>query len=315
MNLGLVAGLALVAVMAAGIVLMLRLDRQQKAMQKRIAGFDTARALPLQASPTLVRQAEAQQRTAATRLAGLIGYAPARRDQYRFPWFVVLAGCALAARMVVLLASMLVGPAAWLLLPLATIGGCHFYYAAADAGRRALLLQHFPDALALIVRAVRVGVPVVEALRAVSREAPEPTRGEFDRLHQQIAIGMPPEIALKQMAQRNALPEYSFFAAALSLQAQTGGGLTDTLETLADIIRRRIAMKERGHALSSEARTSTLVLAALPVVTGVVLYLSSPSYIAVLFTEPAGKRLLGGAILSLACGMGIMRTIIRKSLT
>ncbi len=81
------------------------------------------------------------------------------------------------------------------------------------------------------------------------------------------------------MTQRNTLPEYGFFAAALSLQAQTGGGLTATLETLADIIRRRVAMKERGHALSSEARTSSMVLGALPVAVGGMLYIVAPQYI------------------------------------
>jgi tight adherence protein B len=249
------------------------------------------------------------------RIAALIRFDPALRDQYRLPWYGVLGLALLAGRVAVLLASGVLGSLAWLLLPVVTLVGSRGYYAWADDRRRGLMLSQFPDALALIVRAVRVGIPVPEAMRAVAREAPEPTRAAFDRLHKQIAIGSPLEIAVQDMARRNALPEYGFFAAALSLQAQTGGGLTETLETLADIIRRRIAMKERGHALSSEARTSSLVLAALPVATCGLMYATSPAYISLLFTSAAGNKLLGAAILSLAVGMGVMRLIIRKSLS
>jgi len=214
-----------------------------------------------------------------------------------------------------MLAIGIFGPVAWLIMPLASIIGCRSYYAMANGKRRGLLLEQFPDALALIVRAVRVGIPVAESLRAVAREAPAPTNGEFDRLHQALAIGAPLETALRDMAMRNQLAEYSFFAAALALQAQTGGGLTDTLEGLADIIRRRIAMKARGYALSSEARTSSLVLGALPLVVGSAIWLISPDYIGLLFTDPLGRTLLGGAILSLATGMAAMRLIIRQTLS
>jgi tight adherence protein B len=308
-------GLGLATLMIVGGVGLVRINRQQKAVSRRLAQIgqrafqkDERRLPPL-------RRPERQARGAVAGLAVLFGYDPTRSAQYRQPLIVVILLCTIAARIVVLLASFIIGPWAWGLFPLCIIGGGRMFYAAADSHRRKLLLMHFPDALSLIVRAVRVGVPVVEALQSVGREAAQPTRDEFARLHQELTIGVPLEIALRQMADRNDLPEYGFFAAALTLQAQTGGGLTDTLETLADIIRRRIAMVERGHALSSEARTSTLVLAALPIVTGILLYLTSPGYIMVLFTDPAGKKLLAAAILSLTCGMGIMRHIIRKSLS
>ncbi len=309
------AAVVLLIAAVLGIIGILRLQRRQAALRQRIGALVTRRAAATVAAPSLVRREAGQKQTPIERLAALIGFDPARRTQYRLPWFVVVGTAAVTGRLVVLLAEGIVGPWVWLALPVITVFGSRAYYAAADAKRRGVLLAQFPDALSLIVRAVRVGIPVTEALRAVAREAAEPTRGEFDILQYQITVGSTVEAALRDMAARNRLSEYSFFAAALALQAQTGGGLTATLETLADIIRRRIAMKERGLALSSEARTSSMVLAGLPVVTGGLLYFVSPDYMGVLFTDPTGNTILGAAVLSLAAGMGAMRLIIRKSLS
>ncbi len=110
----------------------------------------------------------------------------------------------------------------------------------------------------MIVRSVRVGIPVTEGIRTVAREAPRPTAQEFSLLADQIRIGMPIEEALRELATRNQLPEYRFFATALALQNQTGGGLAETLENLGDVIRKRVALKGRAHALASEARTSII---------------------------------------------------------
>ena len=315
MTMLLIATAVMLALMVAGVVLLLQVQRQQKAYQARLARVTDQRRARLGAAVALVRPDSKQARTPAVVLAGIIGFDPLRKDQYKLPWFAVAGGALMLGRVVVMLAYGLAGPWAWVALPVVTIGGSRFYYAWSDGKRRGLLLVQFPDALSLIVRAVRVGIPVTESLRAVAREAPEPTRTEFDRLAHQIAIGTTLEAALRVMALRNTMPEYGFFAAALSLQAQTGGGLTETLETLADIIRKRLAMKQRGHALSSEARSSAMVLGLLPVGTAGILYLVSPDYISLLFTDPAGHVFLGAATLSLATGMGVMKLIISKTLS
>jgi tight adherence protein B len=311
----LLAACLLLLLTALGIILLLKLQGDQKALQQRLASV-SAKPRTRTAGPSLlVRPNEKAKRSPAEKMARVIGYDAARRDQYRLPWFAVAGVALLTGRLVVMMAAGLVGKWAWIAFPIVTIFGSRAYYGWADEKRRTLLLNQFPDALSLIVRAVRVGIPVTESLRAVSREALEPTRTEFDRLQHQIAIGTPLETALRGMADRNGLPEYGFFAAALSLQAQTGGGLTETLETLAEIIRKRLAMKERGHALSSEARTSAAVLGVLPIGTAGLLYAVSPGYIGMLFTEPSGHMLIGLAVLMLSMGMGVMRMIIRKSLS
>jgi tight adherence protein B len=129
-----------------------------------------------------------------------------------------------------------------------------------------------------------------------------------------VAIGVDLEAALLEMADRNDLSEYRFFATALALQSQTGGGLTETLETLADTIRKRENARKRGHALASEARTSIYVLAALPIVVGSMLFVINPDYVGMLFNDPTGQMLLGIAVGMLLTGLWVMQLIIKKSL-
>jgi tight adherence protein B len=162
---------------------------------------------------------------------------------------------------------------------------------------------------------VRVGIPLAEGIRTVSREAEVPTRPEFARLCDRVAIGVTLEDALREMATRNNLAEYRFFATALALQSQTGGGLTEALEGLADVMRRRLALKARGAALAGEAKTSIYILAALPFFSGGALAVLNPSYIGRLFTEHACQKVLIAAIVLLATGLLVMRTMIRKSLS
>ena len=224
------------------------------------------------------------------------------------PLTLVLArlGCALVSGLLGAL-SLLLLPPLWLLLTRGYFGWC-------EGRLRRQLLGQMPDALAMIVRAVRVGIPVTDAIHAVARESQPPTTAEFATLHDQLLIGVPLEEGLEAMGQRTGLPEYRFFATAVALQAQTGGGLSEVLENLAEVIRRRIALQSRGYALSSEARTSAIVLAVMPVLTGAMMWVINPSYIDLLFHDPTGKSLLGAAVLSLAIGVFAMRAIIRKTL-
>ena len=98
--------------------------------------------------------------------------------------------------------------------------------------------------------------------------------------------------ALHGLAARNELPEYGFFATALALQSETGGTVSDTLDRLAEVIRKRVALREHARALASEARTSIAILAALPVFTGTALALINPDYISTLIYRPPGTRCL-----------------------
>jgi tight adherence protein B len=180
--------------------------------------------------------------------------------------------------------------------------------------RNTKLLEQFPDALGTIVRCVRVGIPMGEALRTVARDAPEPTKIEFDILADKVSIGIPLDVALRELSQRIKLTEYQFFATAITLQSRSGGGITQTLESLADVIRKRVGLKARGYALTAEARTSAMILAALPFVAGGAIFVMQRQYIVLLFNTSSGEAILGAAVLLMGIGMGIIQFMISNVL-
>lgn len=251
-------------------------------------------------------------------LRGLVtlvfGFDPEKAAMYPLNGWVVIALALGAAKLGQAMSAYLLDDLALLVLPAAWIMLSRNFFTWAQQRHQAALLAQFPDALAMMVRSVRVGIPVLEAIRAVSREAPIPTGPEFGRLIDQVSIGVPLDDAVLEVARRAGIPEYRFFATALALQTQTGGTLSETLESLADVIRKRMALKGRGRALTSEARASAMILAALPVVTGGMLYLINPAYMALLFTDPTGHTFFGTAVISLSIGLWLIRTIIKRAL-
>lgn len=311
----LVAGAFLLVLLAGSSWLLLHEDKEARQLHERISVVATpyARATPL--IETARRDAGHVGAGRAVRaLSKLFGYSPLRKDQYPAKGPVVVFFTLIAAALFCQLATSLAGPLARLAVPLMWIVVSRKVFGWFEQRHAKVLYNQFPDALAMIVRAVRVGIPVTEAVRNVSREALEPTATEFCMLSDQLAIGVALEDALRDVASRNQLPEYRFFATALALQAQTGGGLSETLENLADVIRKRVAARKRAFALASEARMSTYILAALPLVAAGALALINPSYFMILFTEPAGNTVLEVAIGMLSTGIFVMRTLISKVL-
>ena len=312
----LVATPVLLLLMAGSAYVLLRTSEAEKQVAARIEQVTLAtRPRAALALPSITRKDLEAKPGLAETVTGIFGFSIARKDQFTMAWQLVVGIAAVLGYVAKMLAAGLLGDIAWLALPVVTVVLSRAIFNNMRQNRVRLLRAQLPDALGLIVRAVRVGVPVTEALRAVCRESPAPTSVEFDRLADQISIGSPMETALREMAARNDLPEYGFFAAALGLQAQTGGGLSETLELLADVTRKRVAMQARGHALSAEARTSSMILGGLPIVAGLGMYFVNPDYAAILVVDETGRMVLGAAVLSLATGMFVMRQIIRASLS
>lgn len=288
-----------------------RRQKQTKRIEDLILSYGRTHVVGLQA----FRAAVPDHRSLVEMTASVFGFNLARLDQYPVKWWLVLGVAFVIARIAAGLVIDIVGSISLVSMPLLWVGLCRFFFGWFTTRRQTLLVRQFPDALAMVVRSVRVGVPVLGAIASVGREAPVPTSIEFTRLANQLSVGVALDEAVKEMGARSGLAEYRFFATAIGLQAQTGGGLAETLENLADLIRRRLALQERGHALSSEARTSSLILAALPVVMGSGLWLLNPSYMSVLFTTGLGNKILGVAAASLTCGALTMRYIIKKNLS
>ena len=173
----------------------------------------------------------------------------------------------------------------------------------------AAFLDLFPDAIDMVVRMVRAGLPLVAAIRTVGDEAAQPVAGVFATLADQVDIGIMLEEALTQAGNRIGLADFRFFAIAVSLQHATGGNVAATLEILAEIIRKRRATRLKAKSTTAEVRVSAIVLGSLPFVVIGGLLITSPAYLAPLVTDPRGNVIIGAAIISLSLGFLTMRQI------
>jgi tight adherence protein B len=268
-------------------------------------------------TPVLLLTARQKEKPAdaLARIHSIFNWREERRSQYPMTWWGVALVMLAPSMIAGLLATKLLFVVGWIAVPIVDILLTRSFLGWCAARISRDLLAQFPDALSMVSRSVRVGVPLGEAIKVVSKEALSPTKEEFGRAADAVAIGMDLEAALVEMAERNDLAEYRFFATALALQSQTGGGLTETLDTLADTIRKREAARKRGNALASEAKTSIYVLVVLPIVSGLGLWLTNPDYISILFTTTGGQKLLALAVFMLCMGMFCMQQIIKRTLS
>lgn len=293
--------------------------KAQKEKEKRTArlqsvGQPSVRDKQIHVS-AFTRADAGKNRSFSTICLSVMGYDPERADAYPTHAWVIIPATLVLAKIVQAVCNGLAGELSYLGLPFAWVFFSRSVFAWLDQRRKNKLIVQLPDMLDQIVRAVRVGTPVLEAVRAASRDAADPTRSEFVRLVDQVSVGTVLEDAAADMARRCAIPEYSFFATALSLQNQTGGSLSETLLTLADLVRKRVAAAEKGKALASEAKATAIVLTALPFVTGLALWVMNPAYMDVLFDEPTGHKILGAAAGSLIMGLFAIRMMFRRSLS
>ncbi|HTQ69981.1 MAG TPA: type II secretion system F family protein [Acidocella sp.] len=255
------------------------------------------------------------------RAAEMIGVDLQQAETYPIKWWLVPPLALLATMAIMWLASHPLGHHAQIWFIVKYFGSPVLWYVLDrfifnwfKNRRNAKLIEQFPDALNTIVRCVRVGIPMGEALRTVSVDALEPTKREFTILADKVSIGIPLDVGLRELAERIKLTEYQFFATAITLQSRSGGGITQTLETLAEVIRKRVALKSRGYALTAEARMSSMVLTVLPFFAGGALYGLQPAYMKVLFTTSGGEAVLGAAVLLMGAGMGVIQFMISNVL-
>jgi tight adherence protein B len=171
-----------------------------------------------------------------------------------------------------------------------------------------------PDAIDMVVRVVRAGLPVGVAMRTVGQEAEPPLSTVFVKIADQTDIGLPLDQALATTSDAVGNPDFRFFAVAVALQQATGGNLTVTLEALGQIIRKRRAVRLKAGAATAEVRISGIVLGAIPFVVTGLLLMVAPDYLAPLFADPRGNIILGMAVLGLSLAGITMRAMIRNSL-
>jgi tight adherence protein B len=179
--------------------------------------------------------------------------------------------------------------------------------------RQSKFVEQFADAIDVIVRGVKSGLPLNECLRIIARESPEPCKMEFVRLTDGMAVGMPIEQGLQKLFERMPVPEVNFFNTVLLIQMRAGGNLSEALGNLSGVIRARKMMREKIAALSSEAKASAMIIGSLPFLVATAVYFMQPGYIMELFTTDTGHLILLGCAIWMGSGILVMRKMINFS--
>jgi len=186
----------------------------------------------------------------------------------------------------------------------------YIYVNSKRSGRFKAFSTEFPNAVDVIVRGVKAGLPLVDCLRIISLEAQEPVRSEFREILEDQTLGLPLDESVQKLAERIPLPEANFFSIVISLQSRTGGSLSEALSNLSKVLRERKKMKAKIKAVSSEAKASAAIIGSLPVVVATLIYLTSPDYISLLFTTSTGHITLVASGFWMLIGCLVMRKMI-----
>lgn len=176
--------------------------------------------------------------------------------------------------------------------------------------RRKKFTEEFANALDVIVRGVKSGLPLNECLKIISTEAQEPVRSEFTMVTDAQKIGLPLDQCLHQLYERVGVPEVNFFMIVLIIQQGSGGNLSEALGNLSDVLRTRKQMRAKIQAMSSEAKASALIIGSLPPGVAGLVYLTSPGYMIDLFTTQTGHIMMMGSAVWMSIGIIIMRKMI-----
>jgi len=179
----------------------------------------------------------------------------------------------------------------------------------AIARRQKKFTNHFADAMDIIVRGVRTGLPLGDCLKIIAHESPAPLGTEFRRVVEGESLGIPIEVCLEQLYERMPISEVNFFSTVLNIQKTTGGNLGESLANLSAVLRGRKILREKIKALSAEAKMSSIIIGSLPIVVMVLVTLASPDYMNELYYTETGQRnmMIGAAMM-------VMGTLMMKKM-
>jgi tight adherence protein B len=171
-------------------------------------------------------------------------------------------------------------------------------------------LEALPDAVDVIIRGIKAGLPLLDSMKLIAAEASEPARSEFRAIIETQAVGMPLGDACGKLYERIPVAEANFFRIVISIQQRAGGNLSEVLGNLSRVLRERKKMKAKIKAMSTEAKASATIIGSLPFVVATLVYLTSPSYISLLWTESIGRIMLGCCAVWMCIGIFVMRKMI-----
>jgi tight adherence protein B len=176
--------------------------------------------------------------------------------------------------------------------------------------REQAFLKALPDAVDVIVRGIKAGLPLFESLKVVASDSPEPLRGEFLQIIETQTIGIPLGEACTRLYERMPLPEANFFGIVVAIQQKSGGNLSEALGNLSKVLRDRKKMAEKIQAMSMEAKASAAIIGSLPVIVLILVYLTTPDYISILWTDGMGQLMLLGCVIWMSMGILVMKKMI-----
>jgi tight adherence protein B len=176
--------------------------------------------------------------------------------------------------------------------------------------REKKFLDALPDAIDVIVRGIKAGLPLFDSIKLVAADAPEPVRSEFAAIVETQAIGMPLGEACSRLYERMPVPEANFFGIVITIQQKAGGNLSEALGNLSKVLRERKRMKGKINALSMEAKASAAIIGAMPPLVVFGLYAMNPNYISVMWTTDTGRLMLAGCVIWMTMGIFVMKRMI-----
>jgi tight adherence protein B len=284
------------------------------------------RASVAKAEPVAARQTQKEQRSRREQVEGTLKEVEARRakdskvslstrlTQAGLDWeprkFMIVSGILAVAAFA---AAMLAGGG-----PLGAIGMAfaagfglpRWMLSFLKKRREKAFLRALPDAVDVIVRGIKAGLPLFESLKVVAADSPEPLRSEFLAIIETQAIGMPLGEACGRLFERMPVPEANFFGIVIAIQQKSGGNLSEALGNLSKVLRDRKKMAEKIQAMSMEAKASAGIIGSLPPIVMLLVYLTTPDYISLLWTHPTGQLMLVGCVTWMSIGILVMKKMI-----
>jgi tight adherence protein B len=176
--------------------------------------------------------------------------------------------------------------------------------------RETRFLDNFPDAVDVIVRGIKAGLPLGDCLRIIARDTPEPVKSEFRGIIEAQAIGITIGEACTKLHESMPLPEANFFGIVIGIQQKSGGNLSEALSNLSRVLRDRKRMKAKIKAMSTEAKASAAIIGCLPIAVMLLVYITSPNYIELLWTTPLGRMMMMASATWMFMGVMVMKKMI-----
>jgi tight adherence protein B len=176
--------------------------------------------------------------------------------------------------------------------------------------RIAKFIANFPNAIDIIVRGIKSGLPLGDTIRIAANESAEPVKSEFVKVVESLSLGLTLPEAVERMAQRIPITETNFFSIVISIQGQAGGNLSEAVGNLSRVLRERKKMKGKIAAMSMEAKASAVIIGAVPFLVVGALYVSSPTYVSLLWITAHGRMIAGIAICWMAVGVAMMKKMV-----